>query len=215
MAIPLTNASLVAALGDVEQGTAGTINNRYLKRRVYLTPTYGSTIAMSEVMGSVACVQDEGSAGFPAVYKKNKSYKKTYNKYSGSTVYEHSIDPESGGDIRMHFAGVANKGDMGLQGLHIGILPPSGTCRVTFEVYGKSTYGSPEIEVVGSKTGNLEGGNKYYLVKGPLSNGSHSFDFNIDSQYPYLTFTTQLILYNQSSNRSAQGNFRNVKAFLI
>lgn len=210
MAIPLTNASLVEALADCDQ-PAGSLTNIYLQRRIYSTPVPSAPYTMSDVMGSVACIQDRASG---STYSPSKSYTSVFNG-GAITGITRTIDPANGGSCTHSFGREANKGDGGLIDRHIGYLPASGACRVQFETYGKGGQGEPKVEIIGSKTGWLAGGNKYYVTSAVLNNGSHVFDFEIDPQYRYLTVNNQTIIKNSSQNKTGSGNFKYIKAFLI
>ena len=210
MAIPLVNASLLAALHDCDQ-PASEFTNIYLQRRVYANPEPSAPYSLSDVMGSVACIQDARSG---TNYTSSASFQALYN--SGAvTNYTRTIDPDKGGTCTHEFTRIANKGDGGLIDRHLGLLPSSGRCRVQFETYEKSSKAAPKVEVVGSTNGWLAGGNKYYVVAEYLNNGSHVFDFDIDPAYPYLSVNNMTIVYNANNSASGTGKFRYIKAFLI
>jgi hypothetical protein len=210
MAIPLANASLVAALADCDQ-TPDKLTNIYLQRRVYVNPEPSAPYSLSDVMGSVACIQDRQSG---TNYTSSKSFTSVYN---GGAVADtvRTLDPDNGGSCTHQFGRRANKGDAGLIDRHLGTLPPSGRCRVQFETYGKGQKGQPKVEIIGSKTGWLAGGNKYYVTSGELNNGAHVFDFDIDPEYLYLSVNNQTIIPNGSRDDMGTGKFKYIKAFLI
>lgn len=210
MAIPLTNASLIDALADCDQ-PAGSLINTVLQRRIYKSPAPSAPHKLSDVMGSVACVQDERSG---TSYDRAHSYTAVYNGGALADVIR-TIEPDNGGTCTHSFGRIANKGDGGLIDRHFGLLPASGTCRVTFETYGRSGQAEALIEIIGSATGYLQGGNKYYIAAGPLGDGAHVFDFEIDPAYRYLSVNNQTIIPNSSQNRSGTANYRYIKAFLI
>jgi hypothetical protein len=214
MAIPLTNAKLSEMGPDCDKGVLP-LSDTTLKRRAG-DFTGNSSISTADLRGAILDVMPlEREFGPGAVSARDKSHWKKYDP-TGSINPGYSVTQSSSGPYYTYFRHTGGGGDAGLTVQNYGLLPSSGQFQAVYTgMSDPGRHGFWQLEVVGSKTSWLKGGNKlyWYTIPGTANSKITSPILDIDPSYLYLTITALQGLNRGDYTRS--GEIKGMRAYLV
>lgn len=221
MAIPKANAKLSEMGADLNRSLPVSLRDIALSRRALDFDESGS-VSTADLRGSITSAQEymgkfNNDGNTDRCHRKDIQWVNllenpqcSQNATNGYFTISFIFRPPSGG--------AANY--VGVQVNYYGKLPSSGKFSVEVnhsKGHGNSgsSSGRRRIELVGSKTSWLQGGNYIYKYKDDRSNDPVLFNsVAIDPEYPYLTVTCYTYYGNANSSQSVRTEFGDVKAYL-
>lgn len=218
MAIPKTNAKMSEMGPDCGLGNVP-ITDLVLRRRAGNWSGSGNA-STADLRGSIASNQilkGEYSSRDPQkldVTNWNLYDPKNVSDPNRRIVSQNAATGKFTYELR-HLGGGA---DVVLQALEFGMLPSSGKFKVAFGYAihnGSRSYF--RIEVIGSKTNFLQGGNKVYTYHDiPAYSTYTTEELNVDPEYRYLTISMGLGFPGRPSAEYVSGSIENgAKAYIV
>ena len=209
MGIAKTNFTLQQCRQDCDLSADGPLNDTVLLARAGpYSGSFDAPIAMSNLAGSIACIQPiTGSWGARGGTRKN-----AYRDYTNSQ-YMNSYSTGSTGP------GMVNVGHQVMRGAypatatitrHFGYLPASGRYRVEY----KATRSGGRVyhEIITSSSGYLSGSNTYVDT-----GGAYDFvkDFDINGYSRFLSIMLQCNINSTSNQETGRIYYENLKVTLL
>lgn len=218
MAIPLTNAKLSEMGPDLGKGILP-LSDKLLKQRSGNFTGNGS-ISTADLRGTIA-----NTMTLNGLWDTNnpRPYESHWRIFDQSNVLSaKDCTQDSNGKYFYSLTHKGNLSDAGVQSYNYGKLPSSGQFIAKFgNIYVNSTsHTFWQLEVIGSKTSWLKGGNKVYTYKKITGNaatgpGWTTDPIDIDPLYPYLTLSVAFLFPGRTSSESRRGDCTGMEAYLV
>lgn len=221
MAIPLTNAKLSEMGADVNRSLPVSLRDIALSRRA-LDFNNSESTSTADLRGSITSVQEYvgqyGTANNPTKGNPQLDWCHRKDMQSANLLQRPDCTQDANtGHLKLSFlwmGGSANQ--VGIQVNCYGKLPASGQFAV--EVNHSSGHGQwrRRIEIVGSKSGWLQGSANIYAYSDDNKNTPIIFNpVDIDPDYPYLTVTCLTYVKSTNNSYNVRTEFGDIKAYLL